>query len=684
MRGRPGLRLLLFAYLTGAATALFGAEQEPADVRIFPAAFFADAQPRTALDLLARVPGFTLDTGDDDVRGYSGSTGNVLIDAQRPASKYGGLADLLQQIPAASVERIELIRGAAPGLDMQGQSVVANVIRREDLSTHASAEVGVYIHGDGRRLPEARLDRSQRSTERLFEATLHAYEFADDDGGNGFRRRVDADGQLLRYAESEIVASTKGIAATLSYERTMAGGKLRITSSLLAEDKGEAQDITTTFPDSDFASIVEDKETRQGELGAHYERAAGTRSRLELLAIQQLSTSDKTENEIGGSGFARFLERSDSGETILRAVIRTPLAASRAVEWGAETAFNFLQSESSGQENGIPVPLPAARVRVEERRGEAFGIMSWSPRSTIAIEVGAAFEFSNISQRRDTESSKSLTYLKPRAQLAWTPSSVNQLRLSLQRNVGQLDFDDFVSSAELSTGTLDVGNADLEPATSWDLIASWERQIWRDSTAVISLHRAQISDVVDIVPIYADTDGDGIDEFFEGPGNIGSGVLNELQLELNVPLQQFGIPGGLLKSNLTYRHSSVTDPLTGARRSIIDMKQPWEGEIEFFQDRPAQRLRWGIGVTLGDEEPEFRSDETRKERDRSWLEVFAEFFPAPKWTLRLELQNISSRENRLTRTRYDAPRDNGAIEAVDIEAHEFERYAHLAVRRDFR
>ena len=41
---------------------------------------------------------------------------------------------ILQRIPAASVERIEVIRGSAPGIDMQGQSVVANVVRKKDAS----------------------------------------------------------------------------------------------------------------------------------------------------------------------------------------------------------------------------------------------------------------------------------------------------------------------------------------------------------------------------------------------------------------------------------------------------------------------------------------------------------------------------------------------------------------------
>jgi hypothetical protein len=53
----------------------------------FPRAYFDNAQPATALDMIKLLPGFQLHQGDSSVRGYSGSVGNVLIDGQRPASK---------------------------------------------------------------------------------------------------------------------------------------------------------------------------------------------------------------------------------------------------------------------------------------------------------------------------------------------------------------------------------------------------------------------------------------------------------------------------------------------------------------------------------------------------------------------------------------------------------------------
>ena len=124
---------LLAAFATAALSPLAAAAQqtppEPASatasIMAYPAAFFASAQPNTAMDMIGRLPGFNFD-GGDGVRGFSGAAGNVLIDSERPATKSDDLESILRRIPATQVERIEVIRGGAPGIDMQGQSVVAN------------------------------------------------------------------------------------------------------------------------------------------------------------------------------------------------------------------------------------------------------------------------------------------------------------------------------------------------------------------------------------------------------------------------------------------------------------------------------------------------------------------------------------------------------------------------------
>ncbi|WP_304179724.1 Plug domain-containing protein, partial [Phenylobacterium aquaticum] len=97
-------------------------------ISTYPASFFAASGANTAADMVSRLPGFSLDSGDS-VRGFEGAAGNVLIDGSRPASKTDNLDEILRRIPANRVDHIEVIRGGAPGIDMQGKSILANVVR---------------------------------------------------------------------------------------------------------------------------------------------------------------------------------------------------------------------------------------------------------------------------------------------------------------------------------------------------------------------------------------------------------------------------------------------------------------------------------------------------------------------------------------------------------------------------
>jgi TonB-dependent Receptor Plug Domain len=83
-----------------------------AGVARYGADFFAPMRPATAWDMIQRLPGFAFDPGLQ-VRGFAGAAGNVLIDGDRPTTKQDDLQSILQRIPAARVDHIDVIRGGA-------------------------------------------------------------------------------------------------------------------------------------------------------------------------------------------------------------------------------------------------------------------------------------------------------------------------------------------------------------------------------------------------------------------------------------------------------------------------------------------------------------------------------------------------------------------------------------------
>ncbi|MBV8908922.1 MAG: TonB-dependent receptor plug domain-containing protein, partial [Sphingomonas sp.] len=94
--------------------------------RVYTPADFARFAPKTAYDMLAQVPSFSIRSADNE-RGLGQASENVLINGQRVANKSGGAIDQLQRTSAASVDRIEIVEAGTLGIPgLAGQ--VANVI----------------------------------------------------------------------------------------------------------------------------------------------------------------------------------------------------------------------------------------------------------------------------------------------------------------------------------------------------------------------------------------------------------------------------------------------------------------------------------------------------------------------------------------------------------------------------
>ena len=121
---------LFGAMTTGAMAAQ--AQETPATSTgrvVYDAGFYGAFAPRTALDMINQTPGFVLNKGDDQQRGFAGAVGNVLIDGERLSAKSQSLTDVLERVPAAEVQRIEILRGAEVAGDASGAAVLANVVR---------------------------------------------------------------------------------------------------------------------------------------------------------------------------------------------------------------------------------------------------------------------------------------------------------------------------------------------------------------------------------------------------------------------------------------------------------------------------------------------------------------------------------------------------------------------------
>src|SRR3546814_15428968 len=91
------------------------------------------------------------------------------------------------------------------------------------------------------------------------------------------------------------------------------------------------------------------------------------------------------------------------------------------------------------------------------------------------------------------------------------------------------------------------------------LFRSWERRIG-DGSLVVAAQHESISNLVDRVVVVSD------DGTFDSAGNIGHATRDEVEANLNLPLDPLGLRGLTVQGNALFRRRRVRDPLTGATR----------------------------------------------------------------------------------------------------------------------
>lgn len=641
--------------------------------------FFAAMRPNTARDMIERLPGFTFKDVDSSVRGFAGGAGNVLIDGDRPTSKSDNLGQILYRIPASTVDHIDVIRGGAPGIDMQGQTVIANVVRKKGGSATGLLAAATQVFPDGRTTPAIRIEGTKRWDGHALEGSFFIGKFVDDGAGDGHSVRFDPTGAVIRRTDLRAKAGGNSGVFSGAYEAPLAGGKLRLSANLNIQDYDDDEDDTViTGPGTEFLRFTNNQ--LSSEVSAHYEKDLGPKWGFEALAIQQYDTQGNFTHFFT-SGLSSdvddlFDEKDTYGETIGRAIVRYRASDTLSFEGTAEGALNWLDANTTFIENGAPIALPAANVRVEEKRGEVSGQATWKPSAKFMLEAGLRGEVSTISSSGDVGLEKTLTFPKPRLVLTWSPDQINQIRLRAEREVGQLNFRDFVANSALNTGSVQAGNPNLEPQTAWVGEATYERRFWGDGAITLTYRHSEIKNAVDRVPIFDPTDPTNV---FDAPGNIGDGKEDDFIFGATLPLDKLGLKRAQLKGDGTFRWSSVTDPTTGERRRIT-AQHPWNFGLHFTQDAPKWKLNWGLDLNNRWTATYYRFNEIDRNALKTWVDIFVEYKPKPDLALRLEVDNIGARGFERDVNIYAGPRNTSPLLFSDYRYQDMGQIFYVRVR----
>ena len=538
---------------------------------------------------------------------------------------------------------------------------------------------------DGRLTPAGRAEGSIKIGAVALEGSLLYARGFDDGAGDGSRVRTAADGALIIQGHEVNKGVGTNEKVTGAAEAPVAGGKLRVSASL----SSNPYDLTTddelsTPPGREFEHYRQGQQT--AELGVRYARPFGSKLTSETFLLQQLGrasvnddfSADPSVAAITGDDTSDiFALHKTTGESIIRTKLRYEDSTKLSLEAGAEGDYNWLTAKTTYIENGAPVVLPAANVHVTETRGEAFGTAIWTANPKLTLEGGLRIEASRIGSSGDVVSSQTFIYPKPRAALTWSPDAADQFRLRVEREVGQLNFDDFVAnSGNLSTGDVHAGNPKLNPQQDWVFEGAYERRFWSGGDATITLRHYALSDVIDRVPVLSSS-GE-----YDAPGNIGAGRQEEAAFSLTLPTDRLGLARGLLTATTTFRYSRVIDPTILEPRPISQL-HPNDWEAHFTQSLPRLKATWGFDAFGQWQATSYRFNEIDTDKLKTYLQFFGEYKPRSDLIFRMELRNVSDRGFEHSRDVYNGPRDQTGLGYVDVRNLHTGKFIYFRVIKTF-
>ncbi len=659
-----------------AASAQQAARQEPQAstptatqaIRKFEPAFFAVYNPVTAFDMVRQVPGFSIDNGDA-LRGFGATAGNILINGQRPSSK-NSISDELTRISARDVARIEIIGAAAAGdVDVRGYTELANVILKPTTGTQESTTWRGDLAWQGEHVSE-RLSATRSWKTKDLTIRLNAQLT-----NQGQREETD----IVTRNALGVISSTRDEFSQQYFGEFLINGTLnwtptpqdtvnltgRLTPRTFQRNFGSkthnASGVLTQVQADDYT----EKDILHAELGGDWEHRLSPEHSAKLIVVNRAVSWRPQElfEAFAPSGTRTLAQEINTelktGEHVVRGVWTWKPNSEHTIEAGLEGAFNYRDQHRSVANNTgagfVPQFLPVATTRVEETRAEGSITDTWRVDPALTLELGFTYEASTITQSGDAVQERDFTYPKPRAVATWLPTKEDQLRLSVERTVAQLDFSEFASVIVPIQNQLTVGNPDLEPAQTWETQLQWKRPIGERGSISITAFYHDIEDVQDFIPVRLTTPACLLAPandpacVFTAAGNIGEGTRWGGRIEATLPLEGVGIKGGVLKITAGGRDTSVTDPITGEKR-VITNQLTYDWNIDFRQDIPELKLAWGGDYSNAGDAQAFRlNEEQTRSSSQGDLDMFIETTMFQGFTMRLSVDNIGNQASRLER-----------------------------------
>ena len=651
--------------------------QPPADngKRQFRSDFFATYSPVTALDMVLRIPGFSI-RGGDDRRGFGENAGNVLIDGDRPSTKADDIFTLLGRIPASEVDYIELTEQAGADAETQGQGQVVNIVRKLSAKISGTYEGNlVFGHRYGFR-PSGNASATLRRGSTTYELNFSSYSeriygFGPEDFKTGSGALVER-----RYYRGKGGYDQASIGGAI--KSRIGGAKVNLNGRLRWNDGfdrrlGEYSDGAGAFTGDEILLRGGPVSDLNYEVGGDIEFGVAPKLNTKIIGLYRSGTesNDSTiESMRVGLPTTLFETRSRNkpSEAVARIQNDWSGIGNHAIQFGGEIAYNRLDARFSAANTvgGATTNFPPSDVLVEETRIEPFLTDVWTLGPKWKIEAGVVAEFSELTLSGDSTASRSFKFIKPRAIATWTVTPETTLEFRAERQVAQLNFGEFATSIDVALGNqVDAGNADLVPEKVTNLSALIRHKFLERGSIQFRGSYQFVSDTQDLVPVTLRDPAGNITAQFDGAGNIGSSKRWDGELEITLPFDWLTKPAGItgieVKYTGHYHGSRVTDPVTGEKRRMSN-RPLWHQEWQLRHDIANTGFVYGVTAYVQEANNGYFLGEFRRQKEGVRTNLFIEYKKFKLGTLRLQYTSIAD-FNR-DRFIYTGTRATGAVTQI--------------------
>ncbi|MEN2787130.1 TonB-dependent receptor plug domain-containing protein [Sphingomonas qilianensis] len=657
--------------------------------------YFQRFEPVSVGEMLKRVPGvtFTSDVLEYDgpqFRGLPAGYTQVLINGRRAP---GGQADrsfFVDRIPAELVERIEIVRSPRADQPSEGVAGSLNIVTKEAATFEGGfAKAGALINKDGKFRPSLGAAYAGRIGEDTsYWGALNYQERRNpkkkvslrfDDENDGPRDATNAD-----FNNTELQADTRD-----------------------GSDLSGSAEIRHDFGDKGFVrfqGFFVDTDREEFESSVTYDGSDldfdGIETQLEDINQQTYTLSSDARIPLGGSlelglaaGWSGYREDTDSTvmvgdneddlddlelDDVSNVTIKDDeYTGTINLGFGGEMArfklgVDLLRKDRDGVNDG---DFQTNTFKIKEERYDPYARVTLTPTPQLTVDAGLRYEITRrtVSGTAVASADYETETLNPSLHVRYAPTALDQFRVSGARTVRRPNYD-FISpyEDEETPGDDDVtiGNPRLRNEKAWGLDAGYERRLGGRGVAGINFFYRDITDVIELVAIGENGDGQRFT-----PQNIGDGKTWGFEVDLSTPLTAIGLPDTGVFANYTYLDSEVTDPFTGEKRRFNN--QPHHVyNVGFIQTVTSVDASFGATVSGRSKATESNFDETVELKYDPDLEAFVEKRIGKNFVLRFSVQDILRRTKSETFRKYDG---NSVAEilanrrAGDIDEFELER-----------